>query len=189
MKNDKRNDKIAQDLVDNIFGSIEDEQMPPREQPEVIPEEQLYERVTKNAGEIINNGLDAITSIKTRLASGADADLVEAFSALISSTTGALEVLNKIQLQTRKARATEKLEAEKHKYKMAQIEQKSRLSLGDGDGSSGNTNILIATREDIMASLLKPLREQAKLVADTADQDRIIHQLPQPTGDGEIIDV
>jgi len=163
MKNDAANDQTAQDLVDSIFGGVSqnNDSRPPQA---AIPEDQLYDRITKDAAEIITNGLDAISDLKSRLGAGADPDMVEAFSSLINSTTSASETLNKIQLQTKKARDAENLEKLRHQHKTQQIEQRSKLMLGDGEGNGSNTNILIATREDIMNTLLKPLQDQARIM-------------------------
>lgn len=162
MKNDAANNQTAQDLVDDIFGGIP-EHTDERTIERPISEDQLYDHVTRSAAEIITNGLDAIAGIKLRIQTGADPDLVQSFSTLIASTTSAIETLNKIQLQTKKAKDAENLERLRHQHKTEQIEQRSKLNLGDGEGG-GNTNILIATREDIMNSLLKPLQDQARIL-------------------------
>ncbi len=166
MKNDDANDQTAQDLVDSIFGSIPEKQERPSS--DSITEDQLFDRVTKDASEIITSGLDAIASIKDRIGTAADSDTIEAFSTLISSTTAAIEVLNKLQIQTKKAKDAEKLEELRHKHKTEQINQRSKLMLGDGQPI--NNNILIATREDIMNSLLKPLQEQARIMVSNEPQ-------------------
>ncbi len=160
MKNDAANDQTAQDLVDNIFGGIPKET--PREPVQAIAESDLYDRVTKDAAEIITNGLDAISSLKLRVGAGAEAGLIEAYSTLITSTTAAIEVLNKIQMQTKKAKDAEALEKLRNEHKLQQIEQKAKLT--NVDGPQVNNNIMIATREDIMQSLLKPLQDQARIM-------------------------
>ncbi len=105
--------------------------------PFEITPENVEKYILEKANRLIINGLDSIEEIKDAIKQGIDSDEILAYSDLIKATTGALETLNKINLQKQKIEAT------------AKLKELDRLK-----GPTSNTNILITTREDIMKKLL-----------------------------------
>lgn len=123
-----------------------------------LSESQVNEFVINNAATIIANSVDAIESLKQSLYQATDPDEILAFSDLIKASSAALEVLNKISIQNKKAQSSKEI-------KQMDIESKKQL---EGLKKPGNTNILIATREDIFKKVVQHL-DDAKNTAEVID--------------------
>jgi len=77
---------------------------------------------------------------------------------LIAASTGAIETVNKLNIQHKKAEANKEL-------KKIEIEGKKEIQKLKNDGylnlPQGNTNILVATREEIIAQLTGKAKSKA----------------------------
>ncbi len=97
---------------------------------------------------LVQQGCDTMEKLKGTVLSGADAETVESYSKLMNSVTSSIEILNKINLQKRKETAAKAL-------KQMDIDTSSKLlDKYDGNAPQTQTNILIASREEIMSAML-----------------------------------
>lgn len=112
------------------------------EPSEVINDDNVNDYLMKKIGKLIETGLETVEAIQNTINSGFEADELIAFSGLISSVTNAADTLNKINLQNKKSKTAKELK---------QMEVDAKLKLPKG---SGNTNVLIATREEVIERFL-----------------------------------
>ena len=80
--------------------------------PETINESNVDDYIFRKSAMLIQQGIDTVERIKSTVLSGADAETIEAYSKLMSSTAGAIEILNKVNLQRRKEKAAKELKIE-----------------------------------------------------------------------------
>ena len=158
---------LSKQIQDGVPTTVE------RPHVERISDDQLNDKIIQDATELIQQGLEAIATLKARAVGGADADTIAAFAGLMSSTTGAIETLSKISASNAKTKAARQLERLRHKHKLAQIAEKAKLPIS-ADGINGNT--LTASREDIINLLLRPPQQsplkQATVVEPTEQTDQ-----------------
>ena len=119
--------------------------------PEVVNETNVDDFIFRKSSELIQQGVDTMEAMKRTVMSGSDAETIEAYSKLMSSVTGSIEILNKINLQKRKEKATKEL-------KQMDLDVSKKLMDKYGEGGTTNiknqTNILVASREEIMKALV-----------------------------------
>ncbi|NCX56333.1 MAG: hypothetical protein EBW87_03940 [Burkholderiaceae bacterium] len=96
---------------------------------------------------LIEAGLAAIQDLSTYAVQSQNPDEVAALAELMSATTRAIEALNKSNLVDRKA------ERDKELKEMDIKSRKELMELQNQQPGTTNTNILIASREDIMSKL------------------------------------
>ena len=118
--------------------------------PETINESNVDDYIFRKSAMLIQQGIDTVERIKSTVLSGADAETIEAYSKLMSSTAGAIEVLNKINLQKRKEKAAKELK------QMDMDASNKLLDKYDNTAKIGHqtNNIIIASREEIMKALV-----------------------------------
>jgi len=109
-----------------------------------ITDDNVNDFVMQRVGRLIESGIDIVESIQQTIASGFQPEELDAFSTLLTSVTNAAEVLNKINIQNKKAKATKEI-------KQMDITAKKQLP---GGGNTTN-NVLIATREEIIERFLE----------------------------------
>lgn len=132
-------------------------------QPEKIDESNIDDFIYRKSSILIQQGIDTIEGMKKTVLSGSDAETIEAYSKLMASVASSIEILNKINLQKRKENAAKEL-------KQMDIDTSKKL-LDKYDPKTtiqNQTNILVATREEIMKALINKA-------------DNIIDQLPEPS--------
>jgi hypothetical protein len=130
----------------------------PRNTPTNITEENINTYILQKTGNLIEAGLGAVEDLKSYVVQGQNPDEIAALSELISSTTKAIEALNRINLQNKKARTDKEL-------KEMDIQGKKAVAgMLPGNNITNNTNVLVASREEIFKQLL----------ADTKDEPEII---------------
>jgi hypothetical protein len=119
-----------------------------------VNEDNINEYIIKVHSEIIDTGVSAIEDLKDFIVQGQNPDEIAALSELISSTTKALESLNKINLLNKKAKTDKEL-------KTMELENRKQVaSMLPGNNIVNNTNVLVASREEIIKKLLNdPLPE------------------------------
>jgi hypothetical protein len=107
-----------------------------------INDDNINDYIMKKVGSLVENGVDTIDVLKESVLAGGDSKDIESFSELYKAVTGALDVLNKINIQNKKSKITKEI-------KQMDIEQRQL----EGP-KSNNTNILVATREEIIKGFL-----------------------------------
>ena len=115
-----------------------------------LNDENVSEYIYKKTAQVIEMGLGAINAIKDSVVSGQDPKEISALAALINSVTKATDNLNKINLQTKQ---------HKNNLEVAKVE---------ANGSKANllpqtTNVLIATRDEIMSKLFDKSSKKDKI--------------------------
>lgn len=133
-------DSIIQDLrADSITSAL----LIPSNPVEKVDDENVNEYVYKKTSEVIQAGLEAITSLKNSIAMGADSKEIAAMAQLIGATTKAIDSMNKINLQQKQATVDVKLKEMDIAGKKDIV---SRLP--------ASNNILIATRDEVISQMI-----------------------------------
>lgn len=124
-------------------------------EPTKVDEENLTAFVLEKAAKLIEGGVTTAEELKESIRQGTDPEEIMAYSDIIKATTAAIEAVNKIGLQNKKLKVTSEL-------KKLDIESRKGLQQG-----TGNTNVLICTREEVIKGLLNEVKtsfeEEAKL--------------------------
>jgi hypothetical protein len=130
---------------------------------EIVPQEQVTddnvnEYILKKTTENIEAGLDAVNSLKDIVITGQNPQEIAALASLINATTKALDSLNKINLQNKQIKSDKELK---------QMEVTAVKSL-----KPATTNVLIATRDEVMSKLYDKTskREKIELIEGTDPQ-------------------
>ena len=133
--------------IDDIVSKIKGEEQFVVAQP--VPEvtdETVNGYIYQKSTELVESSLATINALQQTIMQGAVPEEINALTSLVAATTKALDTLNKINLQNKQIKATsnnKKLELEARK----DIASKRLPS---------TTNVLIATREEVMKSLNEP---------------------------------
>lgn len=127
-----------------------------------INDENVNDYVMQKVGRLVESGIETVEAIQQTIASGFSADELSAFSGLLTSITHAADTLNKINLQNKKAAASKEI-------KEMDIKAKKELPAAGGNGKVGDTNILIATREEIIEQFLD--KNQKVIEADVEEEE------------------
>lgn len=138
MNNDNDIDSIIEELKNNSVPSIVNSKP---ELKENVTDENVGEYVYKKSAELVESTLGAVQSLKDNVLTGSDPKEIAALSQLINSATKALDQLNKINLQNKQAKSNEEI-------KKLEIEANSK-----NPKLPQQTNVLIATRDEIMSQL------------------------------------
>lgn len=117
--------------------------------PEQLTDENMEEFILRKSSMLIQQGIDTIEKVKPNVVDGADPETVEAYSKLVAAVTTSMEVLNKIHLQNKKAKAQREIK------EMEINTSKQLLDKYDKNSTKiqNQTNILVASREEIMKAL------------------------------------
>lgn len=154
-------------------------------QPEptnIVPpssDEEMAAFVLKHSAQLAESSVKSIMQLQTMAVATGDSDLIESLAALITASTGAIETVNKIHLQNKKVNAAKEL-------RKIDLEGKKEIQLLKNVGylnlPAGNTNILVATREEIMEQLTGKARaKSAGDVYELSSSERIIPLKDQTT--------
>ena len=129
----------------------------PRGTPTHITEDNINEYILQKTGTLIDAGLGAVSDLKDFVVQGQNPDEIAALSELISSTTKAIEALNRVNLQNKKAKTDKEL-------KTMDIEGKKAIASSlPGNNITNNTNVLVASREEIFKQLLNDVKESESI--------------------------
>jgi hypothetical protein len=133
----------------------------PRGTPTQISEDNINDYILQKTGTLIDAGLGAVSDLKDFIVQGQNPDEIAALSELISSTTKAIEALNKINLQNKKAKTDKELKA-------IDIEGKKAIAGSlPGNNVTNNTVNLVASREEIFKQLLNDVNDNSIEVIDS----------------------
>ena len=133
--------------IDDIVSKIKGEEQFIVAQP--VPEvtdDNVNDYIYQKSTELVESNLATISALQQTIMQGAVPEEINALTSLVAATTKALDTLNKINLQNKQIKAAssnKKLELEARK----DIASKRLPS---------TTNVLFATREEVMKSLSEP---------------------------------
>lgn len=124
-------------------------------------DQEMGEFILKHSAKLVESGLNSILELQKVAVATGNAELVASLASLIAANTGAIETVSKIHLQNKKVEANKEL-------RKLDLESKKEIQRLKNEGylnlPTGNTNILMATREEIIAQLTGKARAKA---ADT----------------------
>jgi hypothetical protein len=138
-----------------------------------LTEDKVTDFVVKSAGALVNAGLGSVNDLRELVVQGQNPDEIAALASLISSTAGAIEALNKLTLLNKKNQASKEL-------KQMEIEGKKQIASlagsnpGNGNTFNNTTNVLVASREEIIKQFLNdttPVVETVALESNEPVQD------------------
>ena len=133
----------------------------PRGTPTNVTEDNINDYILQKTGNLIDAGLGAVSDLKDFVVQGQNPDEIAALSELISSTTKAIEALNRINLQNKKAKTDKEL-------KTMDIEGKKAIASSlPGNNITNNTVNLVASREEIFKQLLNDTKDEPIEVIDS----------------------
>ena len=152
------------DEVQNIVGSLIDQLQDTNQRAEQIKttrdplkKEDLERFVIERGGELIEDALEMVATVKDFIISAPNAEDVDALAGLINATSAAMDTLNKINIADKKSDTSVKL-------KTMDIESKKELLQAD------NTQRVLATREEIFKMLID---KSKPIEAEIIDSKRI----------------
>ena len=132
----------------------------PKEEAVKVPktDEEMKEFVTKHSAELVQNSVKSIMELQKLTVATGDPEMMAGLASLIAASTGAIETVNKLHIQNQKIEASKEL-------KKLDIEGRKEIQRLKNDGylnlPSGQTNILVATREEIIAQLTGKAKTKA----------------------------
>jgi len=113
-------------------------------------EQDIQDFILKNSAELATLSVKSVKELQQVVAATGDPEQMASLASLIAAGAGAIETINKIHLQNKKTEANKDL-------KKIEIEGKKEIQRLKNDGylnlPQGNTNVLVATREEIIAQL------------------------------------
>lgn len=114
--------------------------------PSKITEDNINEFILAKSEELINSTLETIASLKPLISNTADAKSMSGFAEIIKAATGAMDTLNSINIEKRKAKTVKE---------MKQLDADTKKMLASNQKPNNTVNI-IAGRETIMKMLKTP---------------------------------
>jgi hypothetical protein len=151
------------DEIDSIIQELKADEITPtfltrKKEPESerLTDDNVGEYVYKKSSELVDSTLSAVQALKDTVLTGSDPKEIAALSTLINAATKALDQLNKINLQNKQTKSNEEMK----KLEIAANSKKPVLP--------NTTNVLIATRDEIMNQLFdKPSRREKIQLTDS----------------------
>ena len=145
---------VATSVVTKTVGAPVNNSVP------IVPpktDEEMKDFVLKHSAELVESSVKSIIELQKITVATGDPEMMAGLASLIAASTGAIETVNKLHLLNKKAENTrelKKLELERRK-ELQQLKNDGYLNL-----PSANTNILVATREEIIAQLTGKVKEK-----------------------------
>ena len=127
---------------------------------------ELQEFVLKNSAALAALSIKSVQELQKVTVATGDPEQMASLASLITAGAGAIETINKIHIQNKKAEAAKevkKLDLE-GKKEIQKLKNDGYLNLPQG----GTTNVLVATREEIMGQLTGKIKNK------TADVTEVI---------------
>lgn len=152
------------DEIDSIIQELKADEVAPTfltkkkeiTESERLTDENVGDYVYKKSAELVDSTLGAVQSLKDTVLTGSDPKEISALSTLINAATKALDQLNKINLQNKQTKSNEEMK----RLEIAANSKKPVLP--------NTTNVLIATRDEIMNQLFdKPIRKEKLQLSDS----------------------
>lgn len=133
------------DELDDLLKELKEEKQkapytppPPPPLPE-LEDDDVNKYVLQNAAKLVQLGLMSVESLKDVVSQSYDAEEIESFSSLIKAVNDSLNTVNKINLQNKKTKAAKEIK---------------QMDLQRVLPPTHQTNVLIATREEIIKGLV-----------------------------------
>jgi len=151
--------------IDSIIEQLKSDSVPSNtlvttDKKEDVTDDNVNSFVYKKSVELVSASLGAVQTIRDSVLTGVDPKEITALSQLINATTKALDTLNQINLQNKKSKSNlelKKIELEANKMIASKIPQ--------------TTNILIASRDEILKGLGDKKQKNNDDVIDVAIED------------------
>ena len=118
-----------------------------------IDENNINEYILKKTSNLVNAGLGAVEDLKEYIVQGQNPDEIAALSELISSTTKAIEALNRINLHNKKTKHDKEI-------KRLDIEGKKEIASLVGGDVTINNNLVVASREEMLKRLFADVEQK-----------------------------
>jgi len=135
-------------------------------------EQDIQDFILKNSAELATLSVKSVKDLQQVVAATGDPEQMASLASLIAAGAGAIETINKIHLQNKKAEANKDL-------KKLDIEGKKEIQRLKNDGylnlPQGSTNILVATREEMIAQLTGKVKNK------TVNVTNEVIELSEPT--------
>ncbi len=136
---------------------------------------ELQDFVLKNSAKLAELSIKSVQELQKVTVATGDPEQMASLASLIAAGAGAIETINKIHLQNKKADAAKDV-------KKLEIEGKKEIQKLKNDGylnlPQNNTNVLIATREEIIAQLTGKAKNKA---TDSLEVLEISASSPSPS--------
>lgn len=114
-----------------------------------LEQEQVNQFVIDKTKQLVETGVEAVQDMMPLVQQGQNPDEIAALAELMNATTKAIEAMNRANLIDKKADRDEKI-------RKIEIEAKKELiQLKPGNTINNNTNVLVASREEIMKKLIE----------------------------------
>ena len=119
---------------------------------------ELQDFVLKNSAKLAELSIKSVQELQKVTVATGDPEQMASLASLITAGAGAIETINKIHLQNKKSDSAKEV-------KKLEIEGKKEIQKLKNDGylnlPQGNTNVLVATREEIIAQLTGKAKEKS----------------------------
>ena len=127
---------------------------------------ELQDFVLKNSAKLAELSIKSVQELQKVTVATGDPEQMASLASLITAGAGAIETINKIHLQNKKSDSAKEV-------KKLEIEGKKEIQKLKNDGylnlPQGNTNVLVATREEIIAQLTGKAKEKAVNVTQVVE--------------------
>jgi hypothetical protein len=150
---DENNLSVLLDELSSFKFPSQNEKASTTSSPVALQDQDVNQYFLNKSKAVIEAGVNAIQDLSPYVTQGQNPDEIAALAELMSATTKALDTLNKGNLIDKKAVKDEKL-------KRIDIQgKKELLELQPSKNVTNNTNVLIASREEIMQKLFSKKAE------------------------------
>lgn len=127
---------------------------------------EIQEFILKNSAQLATLSIKSVQELQKVTVATGDPEQMAGLANLIAAGAGAIETINKIHLQNKKAESAKDV-------KRLEIEGKKEIQKLKNDGylnlPQGNTNILVATREEIINQLTGKAKAKAAEVTEVVE--------------------
>ena len=156
------NDKELDDIIDGLKTekSLDILNSAVSASPPDVTDDTLNQFIIDKMTTLVKNGMDTIESLQQTVITGFEPEEMTAFSSLIQSVIKAADTLNKINIESKKAKTAKEIKA-------MDIATKKQL----GGHSTSTTNVLVATREDVIKQFLTNAKKEAEKVIKTIPEE------------------
>jgi len=158
------NDEI--DNIDTLLNQLSAGYPPkiPNITPEAAAptEDELSNFILKKSSALIDLSLDSVKELKDYITQGQNPDEIAALAALITSTTGALESLNKLNILRKKHEMTKEIKALDFSNKKEMV--KALPASSPTNTITNNTQVIVASREEIIKQMLGLEEPEEKII-------------------------
>ncbi|NDB82802.1 MAG: hypothetical protein EB127_08685 [Alphaproteobacteria bacterium] len=125
---------------------------------------EMHEFILKQSAQLAALSIKSVQELQKVTVATGDPEQMASLASLIAAGTGAIETINKINIQNKKTEAAKDI-------KKLELEGKKEIQRLKNDGylnlPQGNTNILVATREEIIGQLTG--KAKAKVADNTTE--------------------